>query len=344
MFGFELSPYRLHFRETAVTSRESMDFKDTYILKVWKKDNPKFVGLNEVPVFKGLSPEYSEDFFARASLEIEKLLNGGGEHCGKMSSVNFGVESALASLENGSQSEIFPSWFTRREFPLSINGLIWMGGFDEMLKRIEKKRSERFTVIKLKIGGIDFKEELRLLEFIRAEYPSDEITIRLDANGSFSRYAYQEARQMLKLLSGFHIHSIEQPFSVNDIENTVAFAKSGIIPVALDEQLTGVRSAEEKEKLIKLIDPDFIVLKPSLCGGFNHTREWIDTARSLNKGWWITSALESAIGLNAIAQFTATMLNDNEKTFPQGLGTGELYVNDFPSSLRREGEFLYFKG
>lgn len=185
---------------------------------------------------------------------------------------------------------------------------------------------------------------MRLLEFIRAEYPSDEITIRLDANGSFSRYAYQEARQMLKLLSGFHIHSIEQPFSVNDIENTVAFAKSGIIPVALDEQLTGVRSAEEKEKLIKLIDPDFIVLKPSLCGGFNHTREWIDTARSLNKGWWITSALESAIGLNAIAQFTATMLNDNEKTFPQGLGTGELYVNDFPSSLRREGEFLYFKG
>lgn len=366
MLKFSIEPYSLRFRETAITSRQRMNVKETFFLRI-NDENHEREGLGEIPLFRGLSAEDSGNFEEKAFDCIEKclatlkkddfslqnllkdILDGIEDNCLRtvnMSSVKFGMESALLSMLNVHENLIFPSFFTAGDTEIPINGLIWMGDYATMMSRIDDKVSQGFSVIKLKIGGINFDDEVRLLKYIRKKYADNDLIIRLDANGSFSNVDFKEALSKLSVLAGFEIHSIEQPFKVEDVHLTAKVIEKNIIPVAVDEQLIGVKTKSEKEDLISSLNPDYIVLKPSLCGGFTHASQWIDVAERANKGWWITSALESAVGLNAIAQFTAKKLenrSDDKTPIPQGLGTGELYLNDYPSSLKREGEWLRFK-
>lgn len=354
--------------------------KDTFILQLWDESRPDICGVAEVAFFKGLSAEDCSErvfdprpFVEKAVADINKRLDSDplliamekkdATACLNVldsvytaidaeslpSSVLFGMETALLNLlhklSHTGSKVVFDSPFTNGDMSIQINGLIWMGTFERMKERIVEKVAQGFKVIKLKIGGIDFEQEVRLIDFIRKNFPADDITLRLDANCSFSRMSYNNALEKLRILADYKIHSIEQPFSVNDIELTRELISRHIIPVALDEQLIGITPANVKEKLLADISPDYIILKPSLCGGFGESLNWIETAERLGIGWWITSALESAIGLNAIAQFTGALFSTRriaEDTSAQGLGTGELYTDDFKPCLKRHGQFISF--
>jgi o-succinylbenzoate synthase len=244
-------------------------------------------------------------------------------------SIQFGVEMAFLSLQSKTTFELFPSDFTNGKSDMLINGLVWMGDPDFMKTQIEEKLAHGFTCIKLKIGAIDFEKELELLRYIRQHFDANTIEIRVDANGAFIS---NEALDKLHQLAVFELHSIEQPIQKNNVDIMTDLCKSTPFPIALDEELIGVFAYSEKETLLKKIRPQYIILKPSLVGGFKGTLEWISIAKSLNIGWWITSALESNIGLNAIAQFTFTLQNP----MPQGLGTGGLYTNNFNCPLEIE--------
>lgn len=338
MLRADYCPYSLIFKETAVTSRDVMSRKDTYLLRLWDDSLPEVKGIGEIAMFRGLSAEDDVDFEANMVESLTAFCHTGIMPV-NMSSLIFGIETAMQNLKHDALSLVFPSRFTSGEKSICINGLIWMGDFQKMMCRLENKIDEGFRCIKIKIGGIDFNDELRLLQYIRKRLRHKVLTIRLDANGSFSRLSQKESVERLKRLSDFDVHSIEQPFSVREKQRTAEVVALKIIPIALDEQLIGVRTREEKDRILNEINPDYIILKPSLCGGFAHSMDWIELADSRGVGWWVTSALESAIGLNAIAQWTASV---GVRDFPQGLGTGELYVNDFPSPLIRKGEWLKF--
>ena len=250
-------------------------------------------------------------------------------------SIQFGVEMAFLSLESENPLELFPSEFTENNESIDINGLVWMGEPSYMKEQIEQKIAENFTCIKLKIGAIDFNKELELLQFIRTHFDAKTIEIRVDANGGFSP---EEALSKLNQLHKFDLHSIEQPIRQHQIAEMKKLCQETPFPIALDEELIGVFSLEHKEELLHKIKPQYIILKPSLVGGFQGTHEWISLAEKHNIGWWITSALESNIGLNAIAQFTFTL----QSHLPQGLGTGGLYTNNFDSPLEvKEGQLWY---
>ncbi|MDE6644888.1 MAG: o-succinylbenzoate synthase [Muribaculaceae bacterium] len=257
---------------------------------------------------------------------------GGGV---RESSILFGMETAVASLRAGGGHELWPSAFTRGEVAIPINGLVWMGDFRKMSERIRGKLDEGFGCVKLKIGGIDFEDEVALLRMIRREYGRNDLELRLDANGSFTP---ENAMERLGRLSEYDIHSIEQPIKAGQWEAMREIVEKSPIAIALDEELIGTRCREEKVELLDAINPAYVVLKPSLAGGFAHSQEWIELAKERGCGWWITSALESNIGLNALAQFVALQ----NPTMPQGLGTGELYVENFPSPLVRKGENLWY--
>lgn len=329
--------YYLRFKRPAITSRETMRRKLTYIVQVWDEMNPEITGTGEVALFEGLSREDSNHF--ETGLR-NSLKNIDTFDCSKSneSSVIFGIETALAGLRNGGSDIIFPSSFTEGEKSITINGLIWMGEFHEMRERIKEKLNEGFKCIKLKIGGINFYDELELLRWLRAQFSSADLSIRLDANCSLSRCRYSVAIDLLDKLSRYDVHSIEQPFAPQDFVLTRRVCRENILPIALDEQLIGVTDDNAKEELLDFINPQYVILKPSLCGGFHHARRWLEAAEKREIGWWVTSALESAIGLNAIAQWVGTLATD----MPQGLGTGELYTNDFDSQIVRRGEILHF--
>jgi L-alanine-DL-glutamate epimerase-like enolase superfamily enzyme len=239
----------------------------------------------------------------------------------------------LSSLNIGSNI-LYPSAFTNGSAAIKINGLIWMGTNAEMFQQIEKKLQEGFTCLKLKIGAINFEEEVSLLQYIRDNFSANILELRVDANGAFN---VNEASEKLKLLSNFNLHSIEQPVKAGQYNTMASLCSISPLPIALDEELIGINSFNEKRNLLVTISPQYIILKPSLLGGFSACEEWITIANELNIGWWVTSALESNIGLNAIAQWTYTLKN----TMPQGLGTGQLYTNNFDSPLTLRGEFLY---
>ena len=393
--------HRLQFKETAITSRERLDCKTTYILEIWDEEFPDVKGVGEVALFESLSKEAGPGFESRldevvkgindgidigwrthepcvptpggrmrknwmcfaapqlnrgvpvtpgslrspgadscdarfTGLEMIELGDIGGLGCDvKESSILFGLETALASLRAGGRHELWPSAFTRGEVAIPINGLVWMGDFRKMRERIRGKLDEGFGCVKLKIGGIDFEDEVALLRMIRKEYGRSDLELRLDANGSFTP---ENAMERLARLSEYDIHSIEQPIKAGQWEAMRKIAGKSPIDIALDEELIGTRSREEKEELLDAIRPAYVVLKPSLAGGFAHSQEWIELAKERGCGWWITSALESNIGLNALAQFVALQ----NPTMPQGLGTGELYVENFPSPLVRKGENLWY--
>jgi L-alanine-DL-glutamate epimerase-like enolase superfamily enzyme len=244
---------------------------------------------------------------------------------------------AFLSLESENPFVLFPSDFTHEQKSIAINGLVWMGEEAFMKVQIEEKIAQGFDCIKLKIGAIDFEKELGLLCFIRQNFDEKTIEIRVDANGAFNE---NEALNKLNQLAGFNLHSIEQPVAKNHTDTMSELCKITPIPIALDEELIGVFSLEEKEQLLQKVQPQFIILKPSLVGGFKGTLQWIALAEKYKIGWWITSALESNVGLNAIAQFTFKQHN----SMPQGLGTGSLYTNNFDCPLEvSEGKLWYRK-
>lgn len=318
----------LRFKETAVTSRDRMQQKETYVVKVWHSQSPDKIGVGECPIFRGLSAEDTPDY--------ERMLAEACEFPNRLpeiSSIRFGFESAILDLQNGGCQRLADTPFVKGERTIRINGLVWMGDKKTMLRRIGEKLDGGFRCVKLKIGGIDFDDELDLLGHIRSEYTASDIELRVDANGAF---APSEAYERLQRLSEYDLHSIEQPIRAGQWSDMASLCERSPIPVALDEDLIGFRTDRDKNDMLSEIKPAYIILKPALCGGFSEADRWIATAQQHGIGWWATSALESNIGLNAIAQWVSR----HDIMIPQGLGTGGLYMENFPSPISLSGEQL----
>jgi len=342
----------LKFKFEAGTSRGVLIEKEVFFIKIIDSNQPKIIGVGECNVLKKLSIDDVEDYemnlqkivdeFNNQHILIDTIQNEGIELFvskfipSQFPSIQFAFETALFDLINGGKKILFNSNFTDGFSAIPINGLIWMGMTEFMQQQITEKIEKGYTTLKMKIGAIGFEEELELLKKIRAYFNPQQITIRVDANGSFT---FDKIFEVLDELSFLNIHSIEQPIRQGQIENMTEVCATSPIPIALDEELIGIYDFEEKKNLLEQIKPQFIILKPSLLGGFYHCREWIKLANELKIGWWITSALESNIGLNAIAQFTFTLNNP----LPQGLGTGQLYENNITSPLYIKKGFLKYR-
>ncbi len=329
--------YILHFKQPSGTSRGVLKTKETWFVII---SNGKKQGVGECGLFRGLSiddrPDYEEKL-AWACNNIHLGLVSLLSELMEFPSIQFGLEQAFLSLQNDDKFILFPSKFTQNNASIPINGLVWMGSKEFMKKQISQKIAAGFTCIKMKIGAIDFDTEFELLSSVRKEFSSKEIELRVDANGAFHP---KEALQKLQKLATLDIHSIEQPIKQHQIDEMASLCKKTPLPIALDEELIGIFDYEKKEELLQTIQPQYIILKPSLIGGFKGTNEWIQLAEKYDIKWWITSALESNIGLNAIAQFTAVLGNN----MPQGLGTGGLFTNNFESPLQvKSGTLQYNK-
>lgn len=327
--------YILTFKRPSGTSRGVMMEKETWFI-ILEENGKK--GIGECGILRTLSVDDRPDYEEKLLWTCENIHLGKDvlwENLIEFPSIQFGVEMAFLSLQSQNPFVLFPSEFTNGKKPIGINGLVWMGEESFMKQQIEEKLEQGFSCIKLKIGAIDFQKELDLLRFIRSNFDENTIEIRVDANGAFSE---NEALGKLNQLAGFKLHSIEQPIAKNHTDTMAELCKITPFPIALDEELIGVFSFEDKKQLLQKIRPQYIILKPSLVGGFRGTKEWIELAEQLNIGWWITSALESNIGLNAIAQFT--FLQNNP--MPQGLGTGSLYTNNFDCPLGVENGQLWY--
>ena len=343
-----------HFNFRARTSRGAMLTRDSWIIKMAWKDQPACVGLGEAGPLPGLSQEAGDtfeetlskfvDLFNHAGIDRKQLAHADWKSASRLvqeicpavvqfPSVLFGLETALLDLHHGGRRMLFSNDFVQG-VAIPINGLIWMGGMDEMLQQIEIKIQEGFRCLKLKVGGLDFEKECDILQYIRRKYFRMDIGLRLDANGAFKP---DEAMYKLHELSRYKIHSIEQPIKAG-MADMAALCAHSPIPVALDEELIGVHSREEKEKLLSHIKPPFIILKPTLHGGLAGCSEWIELANTRGIGWWLTSALESNIGLNAIAQFASSFDNP----LPQGLGTGRIYEDNIPAPLETKDGMLCY--
>ena len=328
--------YTLQFKQPAGTSRGVLTEQPTWLLTIEHNGRR---GIGECSPLPGLSIDDISDYerskllwtCAHISLGKEALW----EQLKSYPSIQFGVEQAFLSLEAEQEGVLFPSLFTEGQVPIPINGLIWMGDKYYMQQQIREKLSQGFHCIKMKIGAIDFETEYQLLKNIRQEYAPSDIELRVDANGAFSPL---EALEKLKRLSDLEIHSIEQPIRAGQYEQMARLCEASPLPIALDEELIGVACPERKKEILQWIRPAYIILKPSLIGGYRGSEEWIDLAEKQGIGWWVTSALEGNVGLSAIAQWTYTLKNP----LPQGLGTGSLYTNNFPSSLEVKNGGLWW--
>lgn len=325
----------LEFKRPSGTSRGVLTTKETWFIIL--RDNAK-VGVGECGILRTLSiddrPNYEEKLkwvCDNIHLELQALL----AELIEWPSIQFGLEQAFLSLASKNPFLLFPSEFTNSQEAININGLIWMGDENFMKSQIREKLETGFDCIKMKIGAIDFETELSLLRSIRKEFSPSDIELRVDANGAFTP---NNALEKLNQLSEFHIHSIEQPIKQGQLHEMALLCEQTPLPIALDEELIGVFDVEKKTKLLQTINPQYIILKPSLVGGYKRSKEWIDLATENNIGWWITSALESNIGLNAIAQWTYTL----GSSMPQGLGTGSLFTNNFESPLEVKNGYLHF--
>ncbi|MGC1633205.1 MAG: o-succinylbenzoate synthase [Gelidibacter sp.] len=329
--------YILNFKQPSGTSRGVLKTKDTWLLII-ESEGKK--GIGECGMFKGLSIDDRPDFEAVLKWTCKNIFLGKEVLLSKLKefpSIQFGVEMAFLDLENEVPFELFPSKFTKGHDAISINGLIWMGSETFMREQIKNKIDEGFTCIKLKIGAIDFQAELDLLKSIRTHFSADDMELRVDANGAFTP---ADALEKLKRLSDYHLHSIEQPIKQGQVEEMAKLCQTTPLDIALDEELIGSFNVTDKYDLLQTIQPQYIILKPTLVGGFQGSNDWIAAAENSNIGYWITSALESNVGLNAIAQWTYTLKSDR----PQGLGTGGLYTNNFDSPLQvKKGTLQYNK-
>ena len=321
--------YILNFKRPSGTSRGILKTKETWFIIL---NNNEKQGIGECGILRTLSvddrPDYEEKLkwaCQNIHLGVVVLL----KELYEFPSIQFGLEQAFLSLQSHTMFDLFSSEFTKGNQAIPINGLVWMGDKEFMKTQIKEKLATGFSCIKMKIGAIDFKTEMELLTSIRKEFSSNEIELRVDANGGFDP---NNALEKLKRLSELEIHSIEQPIKQGQFEEMASLCEKTPLPIALDEELIGVFSVTKKQEMLQTIQPQYIILKPSLVGGFKGGKEWIEKAESHNVGWWVTSALESNVGLNAIAQWTFT-LNSN---MPQGLGTGGLYTNNIESPLEIE--------
>lgn len=327
--------YTLNFKQPGGTSRGVLKQKETYFILA--KEGNK-IAYGECNRFKGLSsddrPDYEEklkEIVERIPLEKENVLADLAE----WPSIYFGVEMLLKDWEHGGKRILFPEVIKEDGFHIPTNGLIWMGEKESMKKQIQQKLKEGFVSIKLKIGAIDFQSECDLMQYIRSQYSADEVEIRLDANGAFSK---EEALEKLKVLEKYCINYIEQPIRAGQWEEMAFLAAQSPIPIALDEELIGIYSLSEKQRLIDVIQPQLLILKPALIGGFHGTDTWRSLIERQGGSWVITSALESNIGLNAIAQYTA----QGHTRYAQGLGTGQLYTNNFSSPYTVDATGLHY--
>lgn len=325
----------LEFKRPSGTSRGVMTEKETWFI-VLEQNGKK--GIGECGILRGLSADDRDDYEEKLQWVCQNIHLGEKilwESLLEFPSIQFGVEMAFISLKSANPYVLFPSDFTNNSKSIVINGLVWMGEASFMKEQIEEKLAEGFTCIKLKIGAIDFEKEVELLQFLRSHFSAKKIEIRVDANGAFT---LSEALDKLKKLDKFQLHSIEQPIKKGNLEAMTELCKKTPFPIALDEELIGVFTFEAKEKLLQQINPQYIILKPSFVGGFRGTQEWITLAEKHKIGWWVTSALESNIGLNAIAQWTFLQ----NTLMPQGLGTGALYTNNIDAPLEvSEGQLWY---
>ncbi|WP_160139437.1 o-succinylbenzoate synthase [Chryseobacterium sp. c4a] len=326
--------YLLEFKRPSGTSRGVLLDKETFILEV--SDNGK-KGIGECAIFRGLSFDDRPDYEDKLKWLCENINQNPDflkEELKEFPSLWFGYEQAIRNLQFGSNI-YFPSEFTEGKSAITINGLIWMGDVGYMEEQIQDKLEKGFHCIKLKIG-VDWKSEHIILQKLREKFSKEQLELRVDANGGFTK---EEAIIVLQQLADLHIHSIEQPIKAGNWKDMAELCAHTPTPIALDEELIGITDPKEKRKLLEAIKPQYIILKPALVGGFAGSDEWISLSDELNIGWWITSALESNIGLNAIAQYTFT----KKSPMPQGLGTGALFTNNFESSLDLRNELLWFK-
>lgn len=342
---FSFIKRRLVFRFDAGTSRGILKTRDVYWIQAFDPQNPEIIGWGEAAPLVKLSPDFREDF-EEILVKILEKLNGETWESDQQSiliklkelisfelpSIRFGLETAIMDWMNGGKRRILSNDFYDFQMPIPINGLIWMGDPEFMLEQIDQKLNEGYHCIKMKIGAIDFDREIELLNYIRTRFTPDQITLRVDANGAFSP---TEALEKLNRLAELDIQSIEQPIAAGHRPEMRAICKVTPLAIALDEELIGV---EEKEALLDQIQPQHIILKPTLVGGILETQNWIQLAEERNIGWWMTSALESNIGLNAISQLASTFGSN----IPQGLGTGKLYHNNLQSPLEIQAGFIRY--
>ncbi|MBQ8047894.1 MAG: o-succinylbenzoate synthase [Prevotella sp.] len=324
----------LHFKQPAGTSRGVYTQRKIWLVEI--EENGRR-GIGECAPLPDLSCDVSADYEAVLRGFCDRLEQTNAidyEALRPYPSMLFGIETALKSLQN---DLIFDTPFARGEEGIPINGLVWMGTFEEMQARIEEKLEAGFGCVKLKIGAIDFEQELSLIRQIRRRFTKAEVELRVDANGAFRPEA---ALDRIKLLAGLDIHSIEQPIRQGQWPAMARLCRETPLPIALDEELIGGSSLAEKACLLDTIRPQYLVLKPSLHGGMHGCREWIALARQRNIGTWLTSALESNIGLNAIAQFCSDVYGRDIR-FPQGLGTGRLFTDNIPMPLEIRGDRLW---
>jgi o-succinylbenzoate synthase len=337
MMQAKFTKHTLQFIISGGTSRGVLQEKDSWFIQVWNNENPSVVGVGECSIIPRLSfddkPELERQI-ADTVCRVDEIQTSFQQELKAWPSIRFALETALLDLQHGGLRVLYPSPFTQGKESIPINGLIWMGDFDFMWHQAEKKFKSGFNVLKMKVGALDFDEEIYFIKQLRNAFPQAEL--RLDANGGFPP---EEALERLKALAGFNIHSIEQPIKAGNIARMANLCLSTPIPIALDEELIGIHETVDKERLLAAIRPQYIILKPSLVGGFQASEEWISIAGNHNIRWWATSALEANIGLNAIAQWAFTKNN----ALPQGLGTGSLYHNNIQSPLVVADGRLYYK-
>lgn len=337
--------HNLRFKFSASTSRGAINERSVWYLLL--SDKTGKTGLGEAAPLSGLSVDSEIDFEENLQ-KIAKILEDYSINDFKtdpdlpnklisrnLPSIRFAVEKALLDLQSDREGILFKNKFTESKKKLPVNGLVWMGSYSYMKKQVEQKLSEGYRCIKIKVGAIDFDSECKLLHDIRKKYSADKIELRVDANGAFTE---SDIVYKLQELSGYNLHSIEQPVATSKKELMTELCKTSPVDIALDEQLIGVFGETQKRALLQSLKPKYIVLKPTLLGGFAETEEWIRIAKTLNIGWWITSALESNIGLNAIAQFTANF----PVKMAQGFGTGQLYLNNASAPLSLKEGFMSF--
>lgn len=332
---FAFAPYLLHFKEPGGTSRGVMTEKPTFLVKVFDESDPAHFGIGEAAVFPGLSPEADGNYVWKLTEVLANVAIGKATDLTHHSSIQFGLEQAFYDYSNGCKGIYFPSKFTSGQETIEINGLVWMGDFDKMMERVEEKIKGGFKCLKLKIGAINWQKELEMITSIRRRFNSDELMIRVDANGGFSM---DEALPRLKQLADLEVHSIEQPIKAGNPDLMAFLCRVSPLPIALDEELIGKGSAEEKLSVLDAIKPQYIILKPALCGGFSGAEEWISLAGERGIGWWVTSALESNVGLNAIAQWVGAINAQG----PQGLGTGGVFTDNFVTPVSLDGDKLRY--
>ncbi len=337
MLHYRYFKHTLEFAFDARTSRGEIKKHAAFIIEVHNTINPSVIGRGEASPLSGLSIDSHDDFENQLVLTLQQL-NDGIRHedidLSILPSIRFALETAIADLQFGGKMKIFENEFIQGK-AIPINGLIWMADKQKMLQEAKEKIDKGFNCIKLKVGNLDFDEECRLIESIRKNHSAHKLELRLDANGAFEPH---EALEKLKELHRFEIHSIEQPIKPKQFDWMEEVCAKSSIHIALDEELIGVNIDEIGHTLIKKINPKYIILKPTLIGGFSACDKWINIANKSNIGWWLTSALESNVGLNAISQYASCLNVKNH----QGLGTGSLYQNNFPSPLIVENGYLYF--